>query len=83
MSVCPTRRRLERELPFSGILSAHRSLEMHPMVVSPALTAAASAYLVTGPRLLMAKGALSEMAAQLALHCPESARLLIDRKSTR
>ncbi|OUI82811.1 hypothetical protein HK22_11610 [Gluconobacter sp. DsW_056] len=77
MSVCPTRRRLERQLPFGGILSAHCSLEMHRMDVSPGLRAAASAYLVTGPRLLMAKGPLSEMAAQLAPHCPEPARLLI------
>ncbi|MEN3166188.1 DUF1826 domain-containing protein [Gluconobacter sp. OJB] len=77
MSACPTRCFLERQLPFGGILSAHRSLELHRMDMSSALTTAASAYLGTGPRLLMAKGALSEIAAQLASRCPEPALLLI------
>lgn len=77
MLACPTRQRLEYQLPFNGILSPYRSLEMHQMAMSPALTQAAGAYLTKGPRLLMANGTLSKIAAQLEVYRPEHTQLLV------
>ncbi|WP_231490266.1 DUF1826 domain-containing protein [Gluconobacter roseus] len=47
------------------------------MDMFPALKQAAEAYLKEGPRLLMANGALSEIAAQLQVRCSGHTRLLM------
>ncbi|MFT8958484.1 MAG: DUF1826 domain-containing protein [Gluconobacter oxydans] len=77
MPVCPTRGRLDHLMSFRGILSPHRSLQSHEMDIPPSLQEAAKAYLQGEPCLLMAKGTLPEIAAQLEARIPEQARLLM------
>lgn len=77
MSVCPTRRHLEKLLPFRGIRSPQCSLQLHEMDLSPSLQQAAEIYLTGKRRLLMARGSLSEITMQLEAKCSEPARPLV------